>query len=888
MRARQLAVLLLLVPRVAAQDSPVARPEVRGVNVTVQQETEIRIELGTTALIPDAQVAAIYHDSLILDLPGAVYHGVPRRIRVNKAGVRAVRLWMQTEDPPLTRVVVEIDHTQQYLLSSDGKTIVLRVGPLLQGASSTATPNTSEVVGSVNPGPSPAGRATGLGNAANALAGIFKRAPAKPAVFGSAKFPDAQPMPPAGSAPQTAQSQNPTQNAAPQPSSSAAASAAQTAEQNSFPPRSVEATKPSDTASASNPPKQLAKDLPPSPAEVRPDAPPVAGPVPPAEPRSAVSKPEEDTHSTPAVTPATPPLAAMVGGTPISAPDMAALAVANPGMRTEFQVKYVDQDAAYLDGGRSSGLTVGMKLTVKNKRPADGTDANANLDKPVAELVVVGLAETSAVTEIHSPKRDVVPGDLAYLSSEDLQALVQQHASGTTRKYPAVITFTEGGDALDEEAHAFVPQPPLPSVNRASGRIGLDYSGTKSLDSSQAASSSFGGVLRADLTRIGGTYWNFRGYWRGRLSSTSSASTPQTLQDLINRTYHLALTYENPNSRWVLGAGRLFLPWASSLETLDGGYFGIRVGHGVTTGIFGGSTPDPTSWNYNPNRHLGGGFLSAEGGSYDGVRYSSTAGFGESFETVSYSTTTSTGTTTATYQNNRPFAFLENSVSYKRIFSIFSALQGDQPSANPAAASPGAGISRSFLTVRLQPFSRIEFSANHTYFRDVPTFDPQLLGTGLLDKYLFQGFSGGVRIEVIKNIVVYTDLGRSSRTGDAKSSLNEIYGLTLLRIPKAGIRADVHYSRFISSFGSGAYRAFSISRNLGEGFHMEVLGGDQTFASSLAGNQNAKFLTTNMDTSLGALFFLQGGFTVYRGQLQNYNQWNLTLGYRFDNKWKRK
>ena len=893
MLARQLAIFLLLAPAAAAQDSPVARPEVRGVNVTAQQETEIRIELDATALIPDAQVAATYHDSLILDLPGAVYHGLPRRIRVNKAGVRAVRLWMQTEDPPLTRVVVEIDRKQQYLLSSEGRTIVLRVGPLLQGTSSTATPNTSEVVGTVNSGPSPAGRATGLGNAANALAGIFKRGPAKPAVFGGSKFPDALPVP-NGSATQSAQSQNQTQNAAPQASSSAAASAAQTAEQNSFPTSSVEATKPSDTASASTPPpKQLAKAQSPSAAEAQPDTPPVASPVPPAESPAAGPKPEKDTHSTPATTPATeaasaaaPPPATMVGGAPVSAPDMAALAVANPGMRTEFQVKYVDQDAAYLDGGRSSGLTVGMKLTVKNKKSAAGTDANTSLDKPVAELVVVGLAETSAVTEIHSPKRDVVPGDLAYLSSEDLQALVQQHASGTTRKYPAVITFTEGGDALDEEAHAFVPQPPLPSVNRASGRIGFDYSGTKSLDSSQAASSSFGGVLRVDLTRIGGTYWNFRGYWRGRLSSTSSASTPQTLQDLINRTYHLGLTYENPNSRWVLGAGRLFLPWATSLETLDGGYFGIRVSHRVTTGIFGGSTPDPTSWNYNPNRHLGGGFLSAEGGSYEGVRYSSTAGFGKSFETVSYSTTTSAGTTT--YQNNRPFAFFENAVSYKRIFSIFSALQGDQPSANPAATSPGAGISRSFLTVRLQPFSRIEFSANHTYFRDVPTFDPQLVGTGLLDKYLFQGFSGGVRIEVIKNIVVYTDLGRSSRTGDAKSSLNEMYGLTFLRIPKAGIRADVHYSRFISSFGSGAYRAFSISRNLGEGFHMEVLGGDQTFASSLAGNQNAKFLTTNMDTSLGALFFLQGGFTVYRGQLQNYNQWNLTLGYRFDNKWKHK
>jgi hypothetical protein len=27
---------------------------------------------------------------------------------------------------------------------------------------------------------------------------------------------------------------------------------------------------------------------------------------------------------------------------------------------------------------------------------------------------------------------------------------------------------------------------------------------------------------------------------------------------------------------------------------------------------------------------------------------------------------------------------------------------------------------------------------------------------------------------------------------------------------------------------------------------------------------------------------------MYRGQMQNYNQWNITLGYRFDNKWKHK
>ena len=50
-----------------------------------------------------------------------------------------------------------------------------------------------------------------------------------------------------------------------------------------------------------------------------------------------------------------------------------------------------------------------------------------------------------------------------------------------------------------------------------------------------------------DMTRIGGTYWNLNGYWTGRLTTNSYSGT-QTLQNLLNRTYHLAMTYDNPHS----------------------------------------------------------------------------------------------------------------------------------------------------------------------------------------------------------------------------------------------------------------------------------------------------------------------------------------------------
>ena len=537
-----------------------------------------------------------------------------------------------------------------------------------------------------------------------------------------------------------------------------------------------------------------------------------------------------------------------------------------------FRIKFVQQDTAYIDGGRTAGLAEGTKLLVAGPGPDGQLPKGVSADAAVAELVVVAIAETSAATQIHIPKRDVVPGDLAYFSDGDLQALVEQHSLSSTRKYPMVISFTEEADALDAEARVQdVPRAPLPSVNRMQGRFGFDYIGTQNLGSVQSSGKDVGFVVRADFTRIGGTYWNFRGHWRGRIGYLSTAAQP-TLQELINRTYHLALTYDNPTGHWVAGFGRLLLPWASSLETLDGGYFGRRLRRGVITGVFAGTTPDPSSWNYDPDRQIGGGFVSVTGGSFEALHYSSTTGVGASF---------------LSWKMDRPMVFFENNLSYRRNFSVYHSLQADSPAGNIATTAPGPGIGRSFLTIRWSPVPRLELDFNNTYFRNVPTFDPRLVGTGLLDKYLFQGFSGGARVGLVKQVSVYTQLGRSNRTGDSTAALNSLYGVTFGKIPWLDARADVHYSRFNSSFGSGSYRSLNFTRNFRESLRLEVIGGTQDFASSLAGNQTAKFLTTTVDSNLGATLFVQGGFTVYRGRQQSYNQFNFMLGYRFDSKWKR-
>ena len=66
-----------------------------------------------------------------------------------------------------------------------------------------------------------------------------------------------------------------------------------------------------------------------------------------------------------------------------------------------------------------------MKLEVidKNVPAIQGDSANAADPRVIAELEVSAVADTSSVTDIHTPKRPVKVGDLAYLSTGDTEAL---------------------------------------------------------------------------------------------------------------------------------------------------------------------------------------------------------------------------------------------------------------------------------------------------------------------------------------------------------------------------------------------------------------------------------------------------------------------------------
>ena len=928
---KHLWAVLVLASCAAAQNGTTATVQ----NVTVAREgTDVRVEITLSAPVTPSVDTAVKPNRILLDLPETMPGTSPKAVPVNDNGVRQVRTGQHSTLPLVTRIVVDLDQLHLYSVTTEGNRIILSVvapdkramsrsvpvaatggnlagifrrhrddkpvtdtptdtavpapppavaGPAFEPSkqNSSAPPVPPPAVAAASPAPSPGGS---------------QDHPAAPPTFEQRQFAVTAAAQP-GAAQQLAT-----------PSSAASTAAAQTsptvspATSKSVPvtpiaaaPASATVTPPPVPAERVSAPVAVAANT--SAAVTQPVASlPAANrqPVTSVAPAPVAVAPTPDSAATPAantaknaspdvVAPAETAATEVAGNAAgdaaspvaVSAPDTSAEAVAtliaradDPSLRTVFRVKYVAEGVAYLEGGRAQGLKEGMKLEVidKNVPATQGDSANAADPRVVAELDVSAVADSSSVSDIHTPKRPVKVGDLAYLSTGDTEAMVQQRALSPTRQYPAVISFTEG-DTLDEEAREEVPRPPLPSVNRARGRIGFDNIETISHGANSITSNDVGVVFRGDITRIGGTYWNLSGYWRGRITKESVASQ-QTLQNLINRTYHLNMTYDNPNSTIVAGVGRLYLPYAPSLDTIDGGYFGKRISKGTTLGVFGGSTPDPSSWDYSPNRVISGAFVNFDGGDFNGVHYSTTAGGGVSM---------------ISWNVDRPFVFIEDSLSYKRTFALYESAQIDNPVGNAVTPSPGWGLGRNFSTFRVNPLSRVELDFNYNYFRQIPTFDPSLAALGLLDKYLFQGFSAGGRVEVWNQIWLSTNLGRSSGTGDAKSSLNQMYGITFNRVPLIRLRADVHYAKFDSSFGSGNYKSFSLSRQMSDRLRLEVLLGQQTFASALTNNNHSKFVTGTVETTLGPHYYLQGNFTTNRGDM-SYDQMMFSIGYRFDSR----
>ncbi len=122
--------LLVLGLMASAAETPASQPasqrnELQRVNV-VRGADEIRVEISARGVVTPKVSTADSPARLVVELPGTVMATGQNHITVGRAGVKGVRIGMNGQTPPTTRVVVDLEHACRYDLnpSADGKLVL--------------------------------------------------------------------------------------------------------------------------------------------------------------------------------------------------------------------------------------------------------------------------------------------------------------------------------------------------------------------------------------------------------------------------------------------------------------------------------------------------------------------------------------------------------------------------------------------------------------------------------------------------------------------------------------------------------------------------------------------------------------------------------------------
>ena len=92
----------------------------------VRGAEEIRVEISARGVVTPKVSTADSPARLVVALPGTVMATGQSHITVGSAGVKDVRIGMDGQTPPTTRVVVDLEHACRYDLnpSADGKLVL--------------------------------------------------------------------------------------------------------------------------------------------------------------------------------------------------------------------------------------------------------------------------------------------------------------------------------------------------------------------------------------------------------------------------------------------------------------------------------------------------------------------------------------------------------------------------------------------------------------------------------------------------------------------------------------------------------------------------------------------------------------------------------------------
>lgn len=87
-----------------------------------------QIEVKTSGPISPATQAVVGPDRIVIDFPGALPASTLKKLFVHRGGLKAIRTGLFQSQPPITRVVLDVDGPTDYQVVPSGNSIIIKLG----------------------------------------------------------------------------------------------------------------------------------------------------------------------------------------------------------------------------------------------------------------------------------------------------------------------------------------------------------------------------------------------------------------------------------------------------------------------------------------------------------------------------------------------------------------------------------------------------------------------------------------------------------------------------------------------------------------------------------------------------------------------------------------
>lgn len=118
------SLVLLAAPLVAQNSAVVKHVVVRGTGDAM----EVEIQTSGAPVSPNTQ-AIVGPDRIVVDFPGALPSSELRALKVNRGVLKAIRAGLFFNNPPITRIVLDLTEAQSYRISTSQNSIIVKLGP---------------------------------------------------------------------------------------------------------------------------------------------------------------------------------------------------------------------------------------------------------------------------------------------------------------------------------------------------------------------------------------------------------------------------------------------------------------------------------------------------------------------------------------------------------------------------------------------------------------------------------------------------------------------------------------------------------------------------------------------------------------------------------------